>query len=57
VGSGHFPSLEVPDQVNGMVLQFLRIKFLMALKADVVQENFNKLNKKYSNLMQRLADL
>lgn len=26
-------------------------------KKDVVQENFEKLNKKYKNLMQRLADL
>lgn len=26
VGSGHYPSLEVPDQVNAMILQFLRLK-------------------------------
>ncbi len=29
VGSGHYPSLEVPDQVNGMILQFLKMKGLL----------------------------
>ncbi|MCI0382249.1 MAG: alpha/beta hydrolase [Chlamydiae bacterium] len=29
VGSGHYPSLEVPDQVNAMVLQFLRIRRIL----------------------------
>lgn len=26
VGSGHYPSLEVPDQINAMILRFLQIK-------------------------------
>lgn len=29
VGSGHYPSLEVPDQVNAMILRFLQIKELL----------------------------
>ncbi len=29
VGSGHYPSLEVADQVNGMILQFLRVRGLL----------------------------
>lgn len=29
VGSGHYPSLEVSDQVNAMILQFLRIKGML----------------------------
>ena len=29
VGSGHYPSLEVPDQVNAMILQFLKLKGLL----------------------------
>jgi len=30
VGSGHYPSLEVPDQINAMILQFLRVKGLLS---------------------------
>ena len=29
VGSGHYPSLEVADQVNAMILQFLRVTRLL----------------------------
>lgn len=29
VGSGHYPSLEVTDQINAMILQFLRMKDIL----------------------------
>jgi len=32
VGSGHYPSLEVDDQVNAMILQFLQLKRLLPNK-------------------------
>jgi len=37
---------------GGLVIQSIEDN-----KKDIVQESFEKLNKKYSNLMQRLADL
>lgn len=36
VGSGHYPSLEASDQINAMIVKFLKIKKLLATETETI---------------------